>query len=525
MKFLLVNEINKYDSIGIELLSSCLKERGHECRVCIIPDLIENTTISLDILNLCRPLFYISDEDYIDYLLSFDPDVIGFSAVTSWIKRAAHLSCIVKKKAPNVITIVGGPHPTQVTGHTVRMDTFDYVCKGEGEVMMAELADALQRGEQNPDVPGVYWMKDGEVCGQGIGQLVKDLDTLPFPDKNDVISDYPYFEKVYMYNSMRSCAYNCIYCGSPDMRKEYDKFDMKAFRRKSVNKVIDELVRAKREYSNLKIIGFVDDTLTMGREWAMDFARKYKEQVGLPFFGCTNPVLFKDEEIITAFRDAGMVYVEIGVQVLDEEFRMKEVKRPDSDEDIFTSARLLRKHGIYIQVNHIFGLDKRDYHDTEFLRKTVEYYLDLQPNRTHCFELEYLPKTESSKRALENGDMTEEEYAAILKGENSVSYNFGGSIGAIKKFRPYIVLLEMRPFLPARAIRFLMYNRIAFSIIRRIPLSYLILARLLNTLIHPKDVEGRPHYGKYWYGMKHIVHIKRFLSKHKKQSQEKTYGR
>ncbi len=511
MKVLLVNEINKYDSIGIELLSACLKERGHESRVCIIPDLIENTTISLGFLKLFKPLFHIDDKKYIKYLLSFQPDVIGFSAVTSWVQRAAHLSRLVKEAAPEVTTIVGGPHPTQVTEHTVRMEAFDYVLKGEGEIMLPDLADALDRGERRPNISGTYWMEDGEIKGYSIGQLVENLDTLPFPDKSDVIRDYPFFEKVYMYNSMRSCAYNCTYCGSPHLRMEYKKFGMQVYRRKTVDKVIEELARAKRDYPKLEVIGFVDDTLTMGREWALEFAKKYKDQVGLPFFGCTNPVLFKDEEIIRSFREAGMVYVEIGVQALDELFRMEEVKRPDSDMDIFESAALLRKHGIYIQVNHIFGLDKRDYFDTDFLKKTVEFYLALRPNRTHCFELEYLPNTKSSLMAVEKGDMASEEYETILRGEKSVAYNFGGSIGDVKAFRPYIVLLEMRPFLPEKAIRFLMNNSFAFAVIKRIPLGYLVLARLLNTIIHSEDVEGRPHYGKYWDGMKRVLRIKKFL--------------
>ena len=74
----------------------------------------------------------------------------------------------------------------------------------------------------------------------------------------------------------------------------------------------------------------------------------------------------------------------------------------------------------------------------------------------------------------------------------------------------------MRPFLPESIIRFLMNNKIAFLMVKKIPLSYLVLARLLNTIIHPRDVEGKPHYGKYIDGMKHILFIKSKLKGNKK---------
>ena len=89
MRVFLVNEINKYDSVGINLISAILKKEGHESRVCLVPDLIENTTITMKALKAFKFAFHISDEAYIDYLLSFKPDVIGFSVVTAYWMRAS----------------------------------------------------------------------------------------------------------------------------------------------------------------------------------------------------------------------------------------------------------------------------------------------------------------------------------------------------------------------------------------------------------------------------------------------------
>ena len=92
MRTFLLNEINKYDSYGINLLSAILKKEGHESRVFLVPDLIENTTITLNWLKNFKPAFHVSDEDYVDYILSFNPQVVGFSIVTTYWNRSSKLA-------------------------------------------------------------------------------------------------------------------------------------------------------------------------------------------------------------------------------------------------------------------------------------------------------------------------------------------------------------------------------------------------------------------------------------------------
>ncbi|KMP10635.1 hypothetical protein UZ36_07075, partial [Candidatus Nitromaritima sp. SCGC AAA799-C22] len=513
MKVFLVNEINKYDSVGINLLSAILKKEGHESRVCLVPDLIENTTITMKALNAFKFAFHISDEAYIDYLLSFKPDVIGFSVVTAYWKRASKLAKIIKQKNPNVMTVAGGPHITvSLFDGMFDQAGYDYICKGDGEIAFPKLVSELEKRNYEPNIPGIYYMRDGKMVGEGMGEVVSELDTLPFQDKSDVYRDYPYLQRLYVVNSQRTCQFSCTYCGSPNYRDEYESYEEKIFRRRSVDSLVKELYEAKRKYPKMNKVGFFDDTFTTGKQWIRDFAREYKKYVGLPFFCCTNPCLLQDEALVFQLKEAGMTYVEIGVQAIDEEFRVKSVLRPDKDKHIFKTAQLLRKHGVYFQANHIFGLDLRDFDNRDFLNETVEYYLKLNANRNHCFELEYLPSSAELKKALAENRITQEEYDNVQKGESSVSYNFGGSIkGHEKLFVPYLVLMEMTPFLPDNIIRKIMYNNTLFRMLKMVPFNYIILARLLNTLKDSRDIEGSPHYGKYIDGALYVMRIKRYL--------------
>ena len=432
MRTFLLNEINKYDSYGINLLSAILKKEGHESRVFLVPDLIENTTITLNWLKNFKPAFHVSDEDYVDYILSFNPQVVGFSIVTTYWNRSSKLAQIFKRKNPEVITVAGGPHTTVSLHREMLEETgFDYIVKGDGEIALPKLVDALESKNYEPNIPGVYYLRDGEMCGTGMGELI-ELDTMPFQDKSDVFRDYPYMQRLYVVNSQRSCQFSCTFCGSPKYRDAYYEVDETIFRRRSVDNLIRELYNAKKTIPKMQTVGFFDDTFTSGKQWIRDFAKEYKKYIGFPYFMCTNPCLLQDEDLVYQLKESGLTYVEIGVQAIDEAFRIEKVKRPDSDKHIFKTAKMLRKHEIYFQANHIFGLDLKDFHDEKFLKETMNYYMKLDPNRTHCFELEFLPGCEETDRALNDNRISQEQYDNIHQGDSSASYNFGGSLDEIE---------------------------------------------------------------------------------------------
>lgn len=512
MRVFFINEINKYDSIGIECLSSFIKQHGFEARVFLVPDLVYNTTITLKWLRFFKGFTMINDEDFMKFILSQNPDVLCFSAVTDYFQRARQLAKIAKRLKPDIIIVIGGAHCTVSTEYVLKFSEFDYVCKGEGENALLKLLTELRNKNYTPTIPGIYYRNNNSIAGSGIGEIIENLDDLPFLDKDDVFRDYPFLERIYFINTLRGCIFNCTYCGSPASRDEYKKKGINIIRRKSVDSVIRELSYGKKRFRKMQFVGFADDVFTYPLSWARDFAKEYKKHVGLPFFMCTNPVLFKDEDLIRQLKQAGLLYVEIGVQAVDENYRLKQVKRPDSDKDIFASASLMKKYNIYFQVNHIFGLDRRDLVDENFLKETVGYYMKLKPNRTHCFELEFLPGTEETEMALEEKRISNDIYKKIFDGDISCAYNFGGSIKEHMIFTPYVVFLELIPFLPQSISKIIFKNEFLFSFIKKIPFAYIVLARILNTAIFDRrDIEGSPHYKKYIDGVRYILKVKRQL--------------
>ena len=67
------------------------------------------------------------------------------------------------------------------------------------------------------------------------------------------------------------------------------------------------------------------------------------------------------------------------------------------------------------------------------------------------------------------------------------------------------------PFLPYSLIQKAIDNKLVFKLIRMIPHNYIILARFMNTLKDSRDIEGSPHYRKYWDGALRVISIKKHL--------------
>src|SRR6202022_2902388 len=79
-----------------------------------------------------------------------------------------------------------------------------------------------------------------------------------------------------------------------------------------VDGVIEELVRAKEKLA-IKAVTFYDDVFTTHPKWLREFAPRYKQEVGLPFWCYTYPRTTRKEEI-AMLKDAGLVAITIGIQ-------------------------------------------------------------------------------------------------------------------------------------------------------------------------------------------------------------------
>jgi radical SAM superfamily enzyme YgiQ (UPF0313 family) len=183
---------------GIYLLSSVLKEHGHEVT---IADLIAEGT------NDIKP--------YLSNLGAYD--LVGLGATSfSWptTRQAIHE---IREANEEIPIVVGGIHPSMFDLYVLHSTRASYVIRGEGEIAIVELCEAISGKRKFEEVTSLtYRISDHETKRNEVMRTV-DLSRLPIPDYAQLPSDRYAGLSI---ESSRGCPFDCIFC-STNYRKTY----------------------------------------------------------------------------------------------------------------------------------------------------------------------------------------------------------------------------------------------------------------------------------------------------------------
>ncbi len=233
--------------LGIMYLSSVLKAAGHE--------------VSLS--DQCHPEY--ADEKYLDQLLKERPELVGISFLSNMcFPSARSLSAKIKAALPGAKIVYGGVFSTINADKIIAAEaSVDIVAKGEGEGIILDLAEGLDRLE---DIPGIVFRSEtGAIVETAERKKIEDLDTIPFPDRLGidinyvaslpldvpaVIWDRPYTTIL----SSRGCPYGCSYCNCPT-------FSGKRCRNRSAANVLKEIEEIKTQ--GFSAFTFLDDNFLL----------------------------------------------------------------------------------------------------------------------------------------------------------------------------------------------------------------------------------------------------------------------
>ena len=250
---------NAYESMGFEYLAAVLKAAGHEVKLFMDPELFNDSDTTISLLGR---IFNFKPQLIAD-LKPFNPDLIAFSVITDSYSWACDLARRIKDEM-DVPIIFGGIHATSSPESVIANDCIDMVCLGEGEHAMLELADSLARGQINQSIQNIWFKADGKIIKNELRPLIGNLDTLPFADKDLYYSVSPHFRFCYYIITNRGCPHACSYCIHSYLKKLY-RGKGPYCRQRSVDNVINELVRAKEAY-HIKLVRFMDDCFPNGNQ-------------------------------------------------------------------------------------------------------------------------------------------------------------------------------------------------------------------------------------------------------------------
>ena len=207
-----------------------------------------------------------------------DPDILGFSVLLSAAKEAPKIAEQVKAENPNITIVFGNYHATFNAERILRKYPFvDIVARGEGEYTSLELAKCLEKDGNLDQVEGITYRKRGRIVSTPDRPLIKNVDDLPFPDRDLTGAQYTSTifgvkvntKKFTTLVSSRGCPFRCSFCG-------IRKFARGMWRPRSVENVIEELELLQSE--GYEQFLFADDNFTLNAKRVSKLCRRIKEE-------------------------------------------------------------------------------------------------------------------------------------------------------------------------------------------------------------------------------------------------------
>lgn len=272
----------------------------------------------------------------------------------------------------------------------------------------------------------------------------------------------------------RDCPFRCSYCTNNALHKIYKHGFV---RRRNIENIISELKQAKVEY-HPKRIEFLDEAIFYGDlNYSRNFLKEYRRQINLPIF-ITTHCSFLNEEICRLLKESNCIYITLGLQSAEEDYRRKILHRLESNRDYINASSLLKKYKIPFSFDHIFNMPFED--ETSY-RKAIFFYNRLRPDFISTFQLQYFPKTDITKLALEEGILKKDDIDNICDGigPTRISVGIGGKdvINDISRYQNYQFWMHIMPFIPQRL--FLKAFKRLEAWPKKIPSVVLILLRFI----------------------------------------------
>ncbi len=234
-----LDRVMKFPNLG--LCSLAAQVPGHEVRI-------------LDLVLAPRGV----RRRVLDEVRAFQPDLVGFSAMSFQYATARALAAAVRAAAPHAVTVLGGYHATVLADEVGARDAalFDFVVRGEGELTFRALVDGLDGPSFDPaSVPGLSW-RDGTTYRHNPDARLLELDALPLPRREARVLDGAfYFDRAFdVAETSRGCPLPCTFCS---IRRMYGR----TFRRFPIPRVLADLRALAAR--GVRGVFFVDDNVTI----------------------------------------------------------------------------------------------------------------------------------------------------------------------------------------------------------------------------------------------------------------------
>lgn len=346
---------NRMAPLGLLSIAAYLEREGHKVYAhdCLGPKAVSNT------------------QAIVDKVLSHHPDLVGFSATTSGFLDGYNLATEIKKRRSQVLTVFGGVHVSSMGAVLLeQFEHIDYLCMGEGEVTLAELAS----GQTRASISGLVWRDAGQPVTNPPRPHIPDLDTLPFP-AYEKLQGFPKGYNLPLFSfvlspgatmvTSRGCPYKCSYCDRSVFKQGY---------RYNSAEYIYEHMQYLRNRFGVRHINIYDDLFTANRRRVAELCDILTSKPLGMQLNCAVRVGHAGDALLKMLKDAGFLQLSLGIETGDPDL-IKLHKPGVHIEEVRDTVKRIRAKGLRVKGLFMMGLPGET---VESIKKTSDFVMSLE---------------------------------------------------------------------------------------------------------------------------------------------------
>jgi len=281
------------------------------------------------------------------------PEIVGITSFTETRANALRTAAIAKEIDPRIKVILGGVHASLMYQQIMENYNFvDIISLGESENTVIELFRALRDGSDLGKVSGILYRRDGEIVKTERREHIKDLDSIPFPNYDDI--DLTIYREGYDFArgkprasiiTSRGCPFSCIFCATRPIWGNW--------RPRSAANVVDEIEWLVSEHG-FEVFSIVDDLFTLNKRRAKEICEGILKRGLRIRWSAQTRTDCVSQEILALMREAGCRVLQFGVES-GSPIILKNLNKKENIEDVVTAFSWCKKVGIKTQFNVIVG--------------------------------------------------------------------------------------------------------------------------------------------------------------------------
>ncbi|MFH1849629.1 MAG: radical SAM protein [archaeon] len=383
MKLLLINPPYRNVLAGYDI---DLKSQGHLPPLSLL--YVASALRGHQVAVLDADLEQLGLDDIAKRIRKENPDFIGLSVTTFTLIDCLAMARLAKEVNPDVRVIFGGPHPYLFPDETIGFKEVDYLILGEGEGAISDLLSSRLNAK------GLVYMIGNKVIKTGSRQLIRDLDSIPFPQRR--LLPYGSYTSVLSRSRpvttmviSRGCPYRCTCCSQAHYKD--------SVRYRSASNVVAEIEACIR--LGIREIIFYDETFTLNRDLVAAVCRGIQAKKLRISWAIRTRVDLVDDGLLRLMKRSGLARIHFGVE-------------SGNQKTLDTLAK-----GITIrQIERAFGLARDNNLETvgyfmigspgetlKMIHNTMAFARHLNPDYVQFSVTQVSPGTELHRQALEAG--------------------------------------------------------------------------------------------------------------------------